>query len=162
MEIAIFIITLPFVYVIYKFSKLNESINGNRFTYLKLWYQLFIKRKFSKGRLELHNPDIDGNPRAVGLLPFQEEWHFECPNKVYHFCNFYHIYSILKWNLKFVSIWHLTHLYLFLKLVWYALIILRTYDLMQSGTYVKTLCVGKDLWPCGSMANILTRFRPKY
>jgi hypothetical protein len=30
------------------------------------------------------------------------------------------------------------------------------------GTYVKPLCVGKDLWPCGSMANILTHFRPKY
>ncbi len=104
MEIAIFIITLPFVYVIYKFSKLNGSINGNWFTYLKLWYQFFIKRKFSKGRLELHNPDIDGDPRAVGLLPFQEEWDFECPNKVYHFCNFFKIYSILTSNLKFVSI----------------------------------------------------------
>jgi hypothetical protein len=82
MEIAISIITLPFVYVINKFSKLNESINGNWFTYLKILYQFFVKRKFSKGRLELHNPDIDEDPRAVGLLPFQQEWDYECPNKV--------------------------------------------------------------------------------
>ncbi len=32
----------------------------------------------------------------------------------------------------------------------------------QRGTYVKPLCVGKDFWPCGSMANILTHLRPKY
>ncbi len=89
MEIAISIITFPFVYVINKFSKLNQSINGNWFTYLKIWYQFVLKRNFSKGRLELHNPCIDGDPRAIGLLPFQEEWDFECPNKVCNFCNFF-------------------------------------------------------------------------
>jgi hypothetical protein len=34
--------------------------------------------------------------------------------------------------------------------------------LNERGTYVKPLCVGKDLWPCSSMANIVTQLWSKY
>ncbi len=32
----------------------------------------------------------------------------------------------------------------------------------ERGTYVKALCASKDLWPCSSMANMLTYLRPVY
>ncbi len=82
MGTVISLITLPVVYLTNKFTKLNESINGNWFTYLYLLYEFYLKRNCSKGRFDLYNPEIDGDPHAIGLLPFQEEWDYECPNRV--------------------------------------------------------------------------------
>jgi hypothetical protein len=33
---------------------------------------------------------------------------------------------------------------------------------VQSGTHVKPLCVGKELWPSSSMANIVIQLWRKY
>ncbi len=35
-------------------------------------------------------------------------------------------------------------------------------EFMLRGTHVNPLCMGKDLWPSDSMANIVTHLWPKY
>ncbi|CAG2109509.1 unnamed protein product [Medioppia subpectinata] len=34
-----------------------------------------------RGRLDIHDPDVEGDPYAIGLLPQHPEWQYECPNK---------------------------------------------------------------------------------
>jgi len=85
MGITISYISLPFIYIINKLTKLHKSINGNWFTYIYLCYEFLLKRKLSKGKFDLYNPEIDGDARQIGVLPFEEEWNFEYPNRVCYF-----------------------------------------------------------------------------
>ena len=65
-----------------KLINIHKSINGNWFIYFTILLKFYVKKLRSKARFDSYDCDIDDDPTAVGLLPPQHEWTFECPQKV--------------------------------------------------------------------------------
>ena len=80
------LLSIPAItYAINSLVKLNQEINGQWFRYLSDLIGLWLRRKRNKtNRIVKHDVWKD-EVRHSGVLPFEHEWEYDTPSKVFLF-----------------------------------------------------------------------------